>query len=398
MRLFGTYTRIFSIPLRRFFTSINSLVDILSTRILWLSMGVILAVLARNFTKSLSFIWGWLVTSLILGFSRTSLFYFYIFFEIRLIPILLIILSGGRQPERLSAGSYLLFYTTVIRIPYLTFILLIDKTGIFGFTSSSSWRIRGIALLLLVPFLIKIPIFGFHFWLPKAHVEARTRGSIVLAGILLKLGRYGAIRVILTFSVKLSSSWFSRVLIFLAFISRVVTFIQRDLKKMVAYRRVTHITFIIIGFITRTKLMLVRVALVSLSHGWAAIAIFARAGTLRQSASSRLGYLLGSEIRLFWLILVLGLILVLNAGIPPILSFFPELLLVLLGITTGGYSMLLFLGLSLIVCYYNAYLYIWISHIKHAILLRVRVSFLERIIILIILIIRMESLLWLSIF
>jgi len=167
---------------------------------------------------------------------------------------------------------------------------------------------------------------------------------------------------------------------------------------MVAYRRVTHITFIIIGFITRTKLMLVRVALVSLSHGWAAIAIFARAGTLRQSASSRLGYLLGSEIRLFWLILVLGLILVLNAGIPPILSFFPELLLVLLGITTGGYSMLLFLGLSLIVCYYNAYLYIWISHIKHAILLRVRVSFLERIIILIILIIRMESLLWLSIF
>jgi len=105
---------------------------------------------------------------------------------------------------------------------------------------------------------------------------------------------------------------------------------------MVAYRRVTHITFIIIGFITRTKLMLVRVALVSLSHGWAAIAIFARAGTLRQSASSRLGYLLGSEIRLFWLILVLGLILVLNAGIPPILSFFSRTIISSFRNNNGG--------------------------------------------------------------
>jgi len=86
---------------------------------------------------------------------------FYIFFELRLIPILVIILSLGRQPERLSAGSYLFFYTTIISVPYLIIILLIDS--IFFKSQNFSIRISLGLIIILVPFLIKIPVFGFHF-------------------------------------------------------------------------------------------------------------------------------------------------------------------------------------------------------------------------------------------
>jgi NADH-ubiquinone oxidoreductase chain 4 len=100
--------------------------------------------------------------ALVLGFRRNRLFFFYIFFEMSLIPILLIILSRGRQPERLSAGAYLLFYTTAISVPYLAVVVSIEIKGMITI-KSSSLVFRGIAFFLLAPFFIKIPMFGFHF-------------------------------------------------------------------------------------------------------------------------------------------------------------------------------------------------------------------------------------------
>jgi len=230
-----------------FLLRLISMRDVLTISLLWLSIGVVLALLSRNLVKSGLFLWWWLIISLILSFRSSDLFFFYIYFELRLIPILLIILLSGNQPERLSAGSYLLFYTTLISVPYLVLIFFINITNIVINLQGLTWRLRGFTLVLLIPFLIKIPLFGVHFWLPKAHVEARTRGSMVLAGILLKLGRYGASRIICLFKARVSCSWVSRIWILLSLLSRILTFIQRDLKKMVAYRRVTHITFILVG-------------------------------------------------------------------------------------------------------------------------------------------------------
>jgi len=337
--------------------------------------------------------WWILLLSLTLRFLRSSLFQFYVFFEMRLVPILVIIISFGNQPERLSAGSYLLFYTSVMSVPYLALIVIIDVLN--NSIQSLSWVFFGTLIILLLPFFVKIPVFGVHFWLPKAHVEARTSGSIVLAGILLKLGRYGATRVVSLFIrgrniLKLRRFW-----IVLSFLSRLVTFLQRDIKKLVAYRRVTHITFIVVALCSFSKLTFISIVLVSLSHGWASIAMFMVAGSLSQSTFSRLGTIAGGERSLFWFFILFRMILVSNASIPPIPSFFPELFIMCNSLRGRRYSSLIFIILRFTVCYYNVFIFLWISHVKPRIFPNGKIFFLEGMILFLTVLLRIESFLFL---
>lgn len=133
-------------------------------------------------------------TSLVFVFTllviTQNLLLFYVCFEFTLVPIVLMLMAWGKQPERLTASVYILFYTIVSSLPFLVIVILYGGLSFWGAPLVGP-LVRGVGLLVLLPFCVKLPVFFVHIWLPKAHVEAPVFGSIVLAATLLKIGCYG---------------------------------------------------------------------------------------------------------------------------------------------------------------------------------------------------------------
>jgi len=184
---------------------------------------------------------------LMASFLTKGIIIFYVFFEVSLIPLIFLIMGWGYQLERIQATFYLVLYTVVGSLPLLFTLACFwgnrDWVIFIFFSSKQTSLSLWLLLFVIFRFFIKLPSYGFHLWLPKAHVEAPVSGSIVLAAILLKIRFYGLFRVIHLFRdvVFKVGGILARFLFVGAFLSSVIALNQRDIKCLVAYSSIRHI-------------------------------------------------------------------------------------------------------------------------------------------------------------
>nr|YP_010148797.1 NADH dehydrogenase subunit 4 [Anodonta exulcerata]QQV69688.1 NADH dehydrogenase subunit 4 [Anodonta exulcerata] len=295
--------------------------------------------------KSIEFVYGVLVLTmvLVLCFSLSSLLNFYIMFEFSLIPILLIILGWGYQPERLQAGKYMLLYTVSASLPLLILIVVVLAKGgsvFWGWkflSFESSWLVT---LCASLAFLVKLPVYGFHLWLPKAHVEAPVAGSMILAGVLLKLGGYGLVRVFYSLSL------FSSLIISIIFcaglsggiIASMVCFAQNDVKALVAYSSVGHMSLVLGGVYSNTEWGWLGCLLMMVAHGLCSSGMFFLASETYKCYSTRSLFLVkGGLVLIPGVALCWFLMCGINMAAPPSLNLWGELML---GISILSYSVM----------------------------------------------------------
>jgi len=220
-----------------------------------------------------------LSVTVILSIKTKSLFLFYIGFEARVIPITLIIFFYGYQPEKLQSAMFLLIYTVVGRLPLLLYIIMDD----ISFVRSSF-----LAVPMTLGFMVKTPLFLLHTWLPKAHVEAPVRGSMVLAGVLLKLGTYGLLIFLPYITVNNLLSFYMGMSFVGSIVGSMICVRQGDMKLLIAYSSVVHIGVINVGLIRGREMGHTCAQLMVLSHGLCSPFLFAFSYWRYVSSHSRL--------------------------------------------------------------------------------------------------------------
>jgi NADH-quinone oxidoreductase subunit M len=236
-----------------------------------------------------------LETSLIGVFTSLDLFLFYFFWEATLIPMALLIGMYGHGRKVYAAVKFFL-YTMIASVFMLAAILwLYAKTGSFDFVvvqnAIHSGAIPefsgGVALLLFlgffIAFAVKVPLFPFHTWLPDAHVEAPTAGSVLLAGVLLKMGTYGMLRFNLgLFPVqsRANASWIVVLALIGIVYGALVAMVQPNMKKLIAYSSISHLGFVVLGIFSFTQAGLNGAMFIMLAHGISTGGLFMLAGIL----------------------------------------------------------------------------------------------------------------------
>lgn len=275
---------------------------------------------------------------LLCAFLVWDVLFFYIFFELILVPFFVFIGILGYRKRRIHA-AYLLFFYTV----FGSLFLLLTLVGLWLSTGSTDLLLLRNVIwtgveenvlwwCMFLSFAVKVPMFPFHLWLPEAHVEAPTEGSVLLAGVMLKLGTYGFIRFL--FSIFPDATlFFSPLVLGISacgvIYSSLVTLRQIDIKKIIAYSSVSHMNMCMLGLFSGDSLSILGSFLVMVAHGIVSSALFFCVGVYYIRTQTKLLFYYSGLVytmplgTTFWFLFVLG-----NLSMPGTSNFVGEFLLV----------------------------------------------------------------------
>nr|YP_009185965.1 NADH dehydrogenase subunit 4 [Sciodrepoides watsoni]ALO70908.1 NADH deshydrogenase subunit 4 [Sciodrepoides watsoni] len=375
--LFFMFFLNFSFSNMYMYISYNFGVDLLSFTMILLSLWICsLMILAsesifnkKNYYNFFMLMVLLLLISLFLTFSTLNLFIFYLFFEMSLIPTLILIIGWGYQPERIQAGMYLLFYTMVASLPMLFCIFMYyNKNNSLSFSYLNS-EINSLIFYFCMNmvFFVKMPMYLVHLWLPKAHVEAPVSGSMILAGVMLKLGGYGMMRVLPIF-IKINMK-FSFYVISLSLMGGVLVSLiclrQSDMKSLIAYSSVAHMSMVLSGILTLNYWGLSGALGMMIAHGLCSSGLFCLVNITYERLMSRSLFLnkglmnLIPSMSLWWFLLISS-----NMAAPASLNLLSEIMLINSLVSWSVLLMLVLMFLSFFSAVYSLYLYSYSQHGK----------------------------------
>nr|YP_010292332.1 NADH dehydrogenase subunit 4 [Epiphora bauhiniae]ULO26057.1 NADH dehydrogenase subunit 4 [Epiphora bauhiniae] len=352
--------------------------DMLSFGLILLSIWICgLMIMASENLLKLNFYYNFFLMNIIfllimlyLTFSVMNLFMFYLFFEGSLIPTLMLIIGWGYQPERIQAGMYLLFYTLFASLPLFMGIFYIfnnmDSLMIY-FLKFYNLNYYLLYFSMVMAFLVKMPMYFVHLWLPKAHVEAPVSGSMILAGIMLKLGGYGLLRVLIflqKINLKLNYFWVSISLLGGFYIS-LKCFCQVDIKSLIAYSSVAHMSIVIGGIMVMNYWGFYGAYILMIGHGLCSSGMFCLANISYERLHSRSMFMnkglmnFMPSLSLWWFLLLSS-----NMAAPPSLNLMGEISLINSMMSWSYFSMILLMLISFFSAGYSLYLFSYTQHGK----------------------------------
>jgi NADH-quinone oxidoreductase subunit M len=279
-----------------------------------------------------------LETGMIGTFVAQDLILFFIFFEVVLLPMFFMIGVWGGPNREYASIKFFLFTLFGSALMLLSFLALFFLSKVHTFDMVTLSRLHGDGIVhstqllvfagMFLGFAIKVPMFPFHTWLPDAHTEAPTVGSVLLAAIMLKLGTYGFIRIALPMLPEAAQSWapWIGLLAVIGIIyGALCCLAQRDMKRLIAFSSVAHMGFVMLGIATLTDFGINAAVFGMVAHGLITGMLFFLAGSIQERYGtreiSRLGGLLTQIPRLGW---ILGFSAMASLGLPGLAGFWGE--------------------------------------------------------------------------
>nr|YP_009363197.1 NADH dehydrogenase subunit 4 [Paragabara curvicornuta]AMX21662.1 NADH dehydrogenase subunit 4 [Paragabara curvicornuta] len=352
--------------------------DILSYGLILLSIWIsILMIMASENLYKLNFYVNFflfnvifLLIMLYLTFSVMNLFMFYMYFESSLIPTLMLIIGWGYQPERIKAGLYLLFYTLFVSLPLLMGIFYVFNemsTMMIYFLKFVNINNYLLYFSMIMAFLVKMPMYFVHLWLPKAHVEAPVSGSMILAGIMLKLGGYGLMRLLVFLQqMNLKLNYIGIIVSLIGgFYISLKCFCQVDIKSLIAYSSVAHMSIVICGILIMNYWGFLGSYIMMIGHGLCSSGMFCLANISYERLHSRSLYInkglmnFMPSMSMWWFLLMSS-----NMAAPPSLNLMGEISLINSLMSWSWISMIMLMLISFFSAGYSLYLYSYIQHGK----------------------------------